>query len=127
VEITLRRELWARGLRYFVDRPFLPGNRRRRGDIVFPVVRVAVDCRGCFWHGCPEHGRRDHDVNGWYWPTKIQRNRLRDLDTEQRAATAGWRLLVVWEHDDPRRAADRVETVVRGLRQGSTVDLSDQG
>lgn len=112
VEMELRRALWHRGLRYFVNRPILPGERRRRADIVFPRLKVAVDCRGCFWHGCPEHGRRRHEVNGWYWPEKIERNRRRDADTEARAAAAGWNLVVVWEHEDPEVAAERVTDAV---------------
>jgi DNA mismatch endonuclease (patch repair protein) len=58
---------------------------------------VFVD--GCFWQGCPEHGRRRHEVNEWYWPEKIARNRRRDEDTDDALAGAGWRVLRVWEHD----------------------------
>jgi G:T-mismatch repair DNA endonuclease (very short patch repair protein) len=28
-------------------------------------------------------------------------------------AEAGWQLIVVWEHEDPVVAADRIETLVR--------------
>ena len=44
-------------------------------DIVFGPARVAVFVDGCFWHGCPDHGVRSHDVNSWYWRAKIQGNR----------------------------------------------------
>ena len=66
-ELALRRALHRSGLRYYVHRrpvPTLP----RRADVVFPTQRVAVFVDGCFWHGCPEHGRREHRTNGWYWP-----------------------------------------------------------
>jgi len=53
-ELAVRAELHARGLRYRVDVPPLRGIRRR-ADVVFTRVRVAVFIDGCFWHGCPEH------------------------------------------------------------------------
>lgn len=53
-ELSLRRELHARGLRYRLQVPLLT-KPRRVADIVFPRTRIAVFVDGCFWHGCPEH------------------------------------------------------------------------
>ena len=111
-ELALRRELHRAGLRYRVDVPPLP-DLRRRADVVFTRARVAVFVDGCFWHGCDRHGRRRHDVNGWYWPEKIARNRQRDADTDSRLADAGWTVLRVWEHEEPADAARRVGLAVR--------------
>jgi DNA mismatch endonuclease (patch repair protein) len=97
-ELALRRALFARGLRYRVDVAPLPG-LRRKADVVFSSAKLAVFVDGCFWHGCPEHGRRRHEVNGWYWPAKIDGNRRRDRETDQVLAAAGWRVLRVWEHE----------------------------
>jgi DNA mismatch endonuclease (patch repair protein) len=97
-EIALRRALHANGLRYRVHRAPLP-TMRRKADIVFGPAHVAVFVDGCFWHGCPEHGRRRHDVNGWYWPEKIARNRTRDESTDIALVAAGWRVVRVWEHE----------------------------
>jgi DNA mismatch endonuclease (patch repair protein) len=112
-EVRLRRELHRRGLRYRLEVPIVPGTGRRRADIVFARAKVAVFVDGCFWHGCPDHGRRTHEINGWYWPAKIARNQTRDQDTDRRLADAGWAVVRVWEHDDPARAADRIEAAVR--------------
>ncbi len=98
-EVALRRELHRLGLRYFVHRRPVPG-LRREADIVFPRARMAVFVDGCFWHGCPEHGRREHRTNGWYWPEKIERNRRRDRDTDDQLEEAGWTVVRVWEHED---------------------------
>lgn len=97
-EVALRRALHGCGLRYRLHRSPLPG-LRRKADIVFGPARLAVFVDGCFWHGCPEHGTRSHDVNGWYWPDKIARNRNRDQETDRALAAAGWRALRIWEHD----------------------------
>ena len=105
-EMALRRELHKRGRRYRVQVPIM--DNRRRHDIVFISARVVVEVRGCFWHGCPLHGTSPKANSEW-WRTKIEANRRRDLDTERRLTDAGWKLLVVWEHEDPCHAADAVE------------------
>jgi DNA mismatch endonuclease, patch repair protein len=110
-ELELRRRLHAAGLRYRVHQRPLP-DLRRQADIVFRRARVAVFVDGCFWHGCPEHGRRVHATNGWYWPEKIARNQRRDADTDARLTAAGWTVLRVWEHEPSDAAARRVASVV---------------
>ena len=112
-ELALRRLLHASGLRYRVHQRPLP-DVRRTADVVFRRARLAVFVDGCFWHGCPEHGRREHRVNSWYWPEKIERNRRRDADTDERLAEAGWRVIRVWEHEPPLDAARRVAEALRG-------------
>lgn len=80
--------------------------------MVFRKPKVAVFVDGCFWHGCPAHGQRKHAVNGWYWPSKIERNRMRDADTTSRLDSAGWTVIRVWEHEDPMAAAHQIAEVV---------------
>ncbi|MDQ6949588.1 MAG: very short patch repair endonuclease [Actinomycetota bacterium] len=110
-ERALRQELHRLGLRYFIHRRPLP-EVRREADILFPKAKVAVFVDGCFWHGCPEHGRRVHTTNSWYWPDKIERNMQRDLDTDERLRAAGWCALRVWEHEDPVSTSRRIRTIV---------------
>lgn len=114
-ELALRRVLHRAGLRYRIHVQPLP-SLRRKADVVFPKARVAVFVDGCFWHGCPDHGRRRHDVNSWYWPSKIERNRQRDADTDRRLDEAGWLVVRVWEHDDPAAVAERVKEAVLSRR-----------
>jgi DNA mismatch endonuclease (patch repair protein) len=114
-EMELRKRLHARGLRYRLHRHVVPGTRRAV-DVVFGSACVAVDVRGCFWHGCPLHGTKPK-ANAEWWAAKLERNRTRDQDTERRLTESGWQLIVVWECDDMDEAAGRVEGVVR-LRSG---------
>lgn len=111
-ELALRRRLHALGLRYRVDYQPLP-DLRRRADIVFTRAKVAVFVDGCFWHGCPDHGRREHTINGWYWPDKIARNRAKDAETDSRLQVAGWTVVRVWEHEPVISAAAQVAAQVR--------------
>lgn len=110
-ERLLRSELHRRGLRYRLHRPVLPGSRRRH-DLVFTHARVVVEVRGCYWHACPVHGTLPKE-NGEWWAAKLARNVERDLDSERQLRAQGWGVVIVWEHDDPVVAADRVEQMVR--------------
>jgi DNA mismatch endonuclease (patch repair protein) len=110
-ELALRRELHRRGLRYRVDHP-LPGLPRRRADLLFVRARVAVFVDGCFWHGCSEHSVVPKANRQW-WIEKIDANRRRDRHTDEHLLELGWWPARVWEHEDLRVAADRIETIVR--------------
>jgi DNA mismatch endonuclease (patch repair protein) len=105
-EFELRRELFRRGLRYRVNYP-VPDHRRRTIDIAFTRARLAVFVDGCFWHSCPEH-RTAPKANAEWWRDKLERNRLRDLETNRWLDAAGWDVLRVWEHESTPAAADRV-------------------
>jgi DNA mismatch endonuclease, patch repair protein len=109
-EVRLRGELHRRGLRYRVDHPVpVP---RRRADVVFTRKRIAVFVDGCYWHGCPKHGTAPKNNADW-WRHKLDANVERDRDTDHRLQMAGWMVVRVWEHDDPKDAADRIEAALR--------------
>lgn len=110
-ELALRSAIHRLGLRYRVDAPLIEG-LRRRADVVFPKLRIAVFSDGCYWHGCPEHYRAATQ-NGEFWSAKIATNRVRDDDTDTRLHEAGWSVIRVWEHEDPVEAAERIAEAVR--------------
>lgn len=111
-EMALRSVLHRRGLRFRVDQAPIRGVRRR-ADIVFRKARVAVYVDGCFWHCCPVHGTWPK-ANAEWWREKLETNRRRDADTDRKLRDVGWIPVRVWEHEDPRQAADRIEQAVRG-------------
>lgn len=110
-ELELRRELHARGLRYRVDVNPAP-SVRGRADILFRPARVAVYVDGCFWHSCPEHGVLPKGNREW-WRRKLEGTVRRDRTTDSALARLGWRVVRVWEHEDPGAAADRIAAAVR--------------
>ena len=113
-EMALRRALHAAGLRYRVERPVLPG-MRRRADIVFGPAKVAVFVDGCFWHLCPEHATSPK-ANADWWRQKLERNWERDRDTDRLLLEQGWLPVRVWEHEDMVEAAVRIAALVRDRR-----------
>jgi DNA mismatch endonuclease (patch repair protein) len=92
------------GLRYLVAVRPLP-EMRRTADKVFPRVKVAVFLDGCFWHSCPEHHRRATGGTAEFWTDKIDGNKRRDADIDQRLHQASWEIIRVWEHEEPTRVA----------------------
>lgn len=113
-ELALRSVLHRQGLRYRVDVSPVPGIRRR-ADVVFFKVRIAVFVDGCFWHGCPIHGTWPK-ANAEFWRQKIEANRRRDADTDRALSEAGWLSLRVWEHEDPEVAGTKVSNAVVSRR-----------
>ncbi len=110
-EIALRQALHAAGLRYRVERPLIPG-MRRRADVVFGPAKVAVFVDGCFWHMCPEHATFPRENAKW-WREKLERNRARDQDTDQLLRERGWLPVRVWEHEKIAEAALRIVEIVQ--------------
>jgi DNA mismatch endonuclease, patch repair protein len=85
-------------------------------DVVFRPTRVAVEVLGCFWHGCPAHYSAPAS-NADYWSEKVRRNQRRDEENAVRLERAGWVLEVVWEHEDPVKASQRIAAVILERRQ----------
>lgn len=110
-EVALRSELHRRGLRFRKHAAVVPG-LRFRPDIVFSRQHLAVECFGCFWHRCPVDGTSPR-TNSEYWEAKLNRNVERDRRNAEALAQAGWTLVIVWEHEDPVDAADRIEALAR--------------
>ncbi len=95
-ELTVRRLLHAMGFRFRLHRSDLPG----KPDIVLPMYRAAIFVHGCFWHrhqdkNCKLARLPKSRLN--FWTPKLEGNRLRDEENQQKLAAAGWRTLVVWE------------------------------
>ena len=83
-----------------------------------PSRRLAIFVDGCFWHGCPEHGRRTPwtGPNAGLWEEKMRRNRARDEVANETARSLGWTPVRIWEcevHEDPHAVARRLLVLPR--------------
>lgn len=93
-ELLLRKYLFSRGFRYRLNVDKLPG----KPDIVLKKYRTVIFVNGCFWHG---HEKCNYFVipktRTEWWTSKIEKNKLRDIDTRDKLRSMGWRTMVVWE------------------------------
>ena len=112
-EITLRKALWAAGLRgYRKNVRGLPGTP----DVVYGRARLAVFVHGCYWHQCPRCARnRTPKTNALYWEAKFALNAERDARQLRELDALGWRTLVVWECE-MKDLAGAVARVAEALR-----------
>ncbi|UJH71741.1 very short patch repair endonuclease [Ornithinimicrobium sp. INDO-MA30-4] len=114
--MAIRRLLHRSGLRFRLQvRP--DPLMRQRIDIAFMTEKVAVDIRGCFWHRCATHGTKPK-ANADRWADKLDRNVARDQHTVQRLTELGWDVIVVWEHEDPKEASERIRNAILARRAG---------
>lgn len=114
-ELAIRSQLHQHGFRFNVDKSPIKGSRRR-ADIVFPKLRVAIYVDGCFWHSCPIHGSQPK-TNAEFWRDKLARNHARDQETDQELIRSDWIPIRVWEHEDPIAAVKRIEETIGERRQ----------
>lgn len=113
-ELKLRSLVHKAGLRYAIDvRPEHEINRR--ADIVFRSAKVAVFVNGCFWHGCPKH-HVTPKTNKRFWIDKVKRNRERDEETKRLLRRRGWKVIILWEHEDFSAPAAKIVRHVRSRR-----------
>ncbi|MBA3430468.1 MAG: very short patch repair endonuclease [Actinobacteria bacterium] len=111
-ELLLRRAVHAAGGRVRLHRHIAKGSTP---DFVLPGRGIAVFVDGCFWHGCPEHGRKTPwtGPNAALWEEKMRRNAERDRRSSALAEEHGWRVVRVWEcavRRDPETIADQLLT-----------------
>ena len=93
-EMVVRKYLFARGFRYRLNHPRLPGHP----DLVLRKYRTVIFVNGCFWHGhdgCKYF--RLPKTNTEFWSAKIHRNQQRDIEEQRQLAKMGWHCITVWE------------------------------
>jgi DNA mismatch endonuclease (patch repair protein) len=91
---------------------------------------VFVD--GCFWHSCPEHGRKTPwtGPNAELWEEKMRRNAERDMRASSLAEAKGFSVVRIWECEiarDPHQLASKIlgwheRTTNSAKSEGGAVD-----
>ena len=96
IELTLRRELWKRNLRYRKNVQRIFG----KPDIAFIGKRIAVFVDSEFWHGFDWlNKQKEIKSNRDFWIAKIERNIKRDLEVTKKLESEGWTVIRIWGND----------------------------
>lgn len=93
-ELIVRKFLHSHGFRYRLHDKKLPG----KPDLVLPKHKTVIFVHGCFFHG--HEGCRYFVVpktRTEWWLDKINGNRRRDADNNNKISAANWRIITVYE------------------------------
>lgn len=110
IEVTLRKALWHQGIRYRKNYKALPGSP----DIAITKYKLAIFCDSEFFHG------KDWEVlkprllagkNPDYWVRKIERNRERDIRSDQQLLFLGWTVIHFWGADILKNTDECVKVI----------------
>jgi len=95
-EISLRKRLWAEGLRYRINVKTLPGSP----DIVIRKNMLIIFIDGEFWHGYNwKEKKKRIKANRAFWIPKIERNMQRDKENDLKLQEMGFTTIRFWEHE----------------------------
>ena len=92
-EIMVRKYLYSNGYRYKIHDVKLPG----KPDIVIKNKKIAIEVRGCFWHGHRCKLGSIPKTNRSFWIKKINDNKLRDKNNRNKIRKTGYNLIVIRE------------------------------
>ena len=76
-------------------------------DVALPKRKIAVFVQGCFIYGCEKHSRGTKSQNVWWKKDIARRVTVRTAEIEW-LRQAGWLVHIVWEHEDPAIASERI-------------------
>lgn len=93
IELTLRRALWSKGLRYYTHY-----NVTGKPDIVFSKKKLAIFVDSHFWHGYDWKNLKKKLKNE-FWFNKISTNIKRDAKVNKVLKSEGWTVMRFWEHE----------------------------
>jgi DNA mismatch endonuclease (patch repair protein) len=109
-EWKVRRLVHGLGYRYRLHRKELAGTP----DLVFSARRKVIFVHGCFWHRHSDprcklarlpKSRLD------FWKPKLESNRTRDIEKQEKLVKSGWSVLVIWECElgDTTRLKEKIK------------------
>lgn len=83
-------------------------------DIVFRRKKVVVFIDSDFWHGHPERYIMPK-TNVEYWMKKIERNRQRDIEVNEKLTEKGWKVIRIWEYDVKKNFESIIEQILTAI------------
>ncbi len=110
IEMTLRKALWAKGIRYRKNYKKIPG----KPDIALTKHKIAVFCDSEFFHGKDWDELRNtlsRGNNPDFWISKISRNMERDREVNAELTGLGWTVIRFWGKDIKKNLDECVRTI----------------
>jgi DNA mismatch endonuclease, patch repair protein len=122
-ELMLRKLLWNSGIRYRIYYNKLPG----KPDLVITKYKLAVFVDGEFWHGYNwEEKKQKIKSNTGYWIPKIEKNMVRDSDTNAHLEYLGFRVMRFWQNEieqNPAACFLKVIGLIEEIERKNTAEV----
>lgn len=116
IEVLLRKALFRDGYRYRKNDRTLPGTP----DIVFRRQKICIFCDGDFFHGYDQRKIEESlSTNADFWKRKIQRNRRRDQEVDEKLSELGYLVLRYWEHEIEKNLSSVIQEIELALESRS--------
>ena len=114
IELQLRKALWQKGYRYRKNYKGLPGTP----DIVLTKYKIAIFCDSEFFHGKDWEVlkmRLEKGRNPEYWIKKIERNQMRDWESDKKLLSLGWTVIHFWGKDILKHTDECIRTIEEAI------------
>ncbi|MDD5109409.1 MAG: very short patch repair endonuclease [Candidatus Omnitrophica bacterium] len=112
-EILLQKLLRSKGIKFKKYDRDLPG----KPDIVILNKKLAIFVDGEFWHGYRwQEKKKKIRANRAYWVPKIEKNILRDKQSNKKLKKAGWKVLRFWQQQiikDPLKCLKKIKIALK--------------
>ncbi len=112
IEITFRKALWQKGLRYRKNSTKYFG----KPDILLKRYKTVIFLDSCFWHGCKKHCRMPA-TRKEYWEAKIERNKQRDKEVINHYKKLGWKIFRIWEHQIAKEQNIIIDKIIKKIQR----------
>ncbi len=114
IELALRKELWARGLRYRKNVTRVFG----KPDIAFIGKKIAVFCDSEFWHGFDwDERKKDIKSHQEFWIPKIERTMERDKEVTAYLEADGWTVLRFWGKEIKKNCSQCADVIQKAWEE----------
>lgn len=114
IELTLRKALWNKGIRYRKNYIKLPG----KPDIAITKYKIAVFCDSEFFHGKEWNELKTQLVkskNSDFWIKKISSNIERDNLINKQLVLMGWTVIRFWGKDIMKNTNECIKAIEEAI------------
>lgn len=111
-EVRLAKALWHQGYRYRKNNRTVFGTP----DLTFKKLKIALFVDSEFFHGKDWKTQKNRvKTNTEFWQKKIERNRQRDVEVNEKLREQGWTVLRFWSSEIEKNLEDCVAKIQREI------------
>jgi DNA mismatch endonuclease (patch repair protein) len=111
-EVRLAKALWHKGYRYRKNNRTVFGTP----DLTFKKLKIALFVDSEFFHGKDWKTQKNRvKTNTEFWQKKIERNRQRDVEVNEKLREQGWTVIRFWSAEIENNLEDCIAKIQREI------------